>query len=272
MGLDMYLTGIVKYDKTVKLEEEVKDLTDKLNKIGEEITKKFSTENKGYIDDFIDKYEKYLRDDVRDDVVRKVIVVATDNLMDDEDIGFYIFNMFPITIMDLTKEEKKEILKGFKDLVNRLILTDTSKKIEEIRNILSEIEKKREELDYYIRPVIYWRKANMIHGWFYRHFCDSEYKCLKGMYVDYDDLLELKKTCEKVVELITNTVDDPYNFILTEGEVFEEVNKLLPPMSGFFFGNTDIDDSYLNKVKFTIKEIDKIPENMFDKFKYEASW
>ena len=272
MGLDMYLTGIINYEKTSKLEKEIEDLVTELNEVGSEVAKKFSTENKQYIDEFINKYKEYLKDNVKDKLVRKVIVTATEEMRNDDDIAFYIFNTFPITIIDLNKEKEKEILEDFKSLVDRLLLTDCDRGIQKIKTNLAKIEEKKNELGCHTRPIVYWRKANMIHSWFYRHFCINDKACLEGVYVDYDDLLKLRETCEEVVKLITDTVEDSYNFVLTEGEVFERVNELLPPMDGFFFGDTEINDNYLNKVKFTIKEINKIPEGVFDKFKYIANW
>lgn len=97
----------------------------------------------------------------------------------------------------------------------------------------------------YLHPTInvniaYWRKANAIHQWFISHCADDVDNC-QAIIVDIEDLHELKDTCERILNAPNN---------------IELMNRLLPPQSGFFFGETDLNDpdtltEYLENVKYT---------------------
>ena len=107
--------------------------------------------------------------------------------------------------------------------------------------------------------VAYWRKANAIHNWFVVNLIDTVDNC-KLSTVTYDDLIKLKTTCEKVLKNKNDT---------------EYILKNLPPVGGFFFGSTDIDENYIYDVETTIKHIDKILNELdfesYDLF-YEPWW
>lgn len=105
----------------------------------------------------------------------------------------------------------------------------------------------------------YWRKANQIHKWFVDHVQDGKDDC--GTYdVDEEKLRELRATCQHAIDT---------------GDA-----SLLPPQSGFFFGNTDIDDYYWDDLRNTIRQIDRIiladpPKGKgLDSvtFQYRSSW
>lgn len=97
----------------------------------------------------------------------------------------------------------------------------------------------------YLQPKIsvniaYWRKANAIHQWFISHCADNVDDC-RDIEVSLESLNELKETCEKILKA-------PNDINLME--------HLLPPQEGFFFGDTDLNDtdtlnSYLDHVKYT---------------------
>jgi hypothetical protein len=84
--------------------------------------------------------------------------------------------------------------------------------------------------------VGYWRKANAIHAWFVREVQNGVDECQEAN-VPLKKLEELLAICVKIVKNKSAKVAD----------------KLLPPQSGFFFGNTAIDDWYYNDLKNTIK-------------------
>lgn len=86
---------------------------------------------------------------------------------------------------------------------------------------------------------IYWRKANFVHYFFTHDYLDRGFEdddC-KEFPVSIEDLEELKERCEKV-----QNGSDP--------------RKLLPTMSGFFFGSTEYDDWYYEDIRFTKDEIE----------------
>ena len=98
--------------------------------------------------------------------------------------------------------------------------------------------------------VGYWRKDNHIHQWFVDNVQDGEDDCQK-YWVSKENLLKLKQTCEEVLK-------DP-----------SKKEDLLPTEEGFFFGDTDYDEYYLEGIKTTIKIIDRMFENEEEYVKIE---
>lgn len=112
--------------------------------------------------------------------------------------------------------------------------------------------------------VGYWRKANAIHNWFVNNCGEGEDTC-QQMYVSLEKLEELLDLCKQV----------------SKDHGLAQV--LLPTQSGFFFGSTEYDDWYFDKIEDTIKIIEPVIEflkNIKDKCKsndwwdvvYQASW
>ena len=110
--------------------------------------------------------------------------------------------------------------------------------------------------------VMYWRKANYIHGWFVDHVQNGNDDC-GTHYVDWDKLRELLLRCKKVIKaskLVDGTVfmgtvynkERPNGVVQrAPGTVIEDVavaKKLLPTRAGFFFGNNEYDEDYLDEV------------------------
>lgn len=114
-----------------------------------------------------------------------------------------------------------------------------------------------ERVSEIVEDVMYWRKANHIHGWFVENVQQGRDECQES-YVELHDLIELRDLCKKVLE--TKNTD------------------LLPITSGFFFGSKEVDDFYWEDTKATIKAIDdivseKAPEGaLAPSFYYQASW
>ena len=104
--------------------------------------------------------------------------------------------------------------------------------------------------------VAYWRKANAIHKW----FCDldgGKDEC-QSIYVTRENLVTLAELCRSA--LIHPAM----------------AASVLPPQAGFFFGSTEIDEWYMEDMKNTINQIDKIlesvPADSWVDFIYRASW
>lgn len=110
--------------------------------------------------------------------------------------------------------------------------------------------------------VMYWRKANHIHGWFVDNVQGGNDDC-RDYYVHPDKLDALLRTCEEVIKaskLVGGTVyagtvfdkEHPGGLALREaGRVIEDATvakKLLPPREGFFFGHHEYDEGYLADV------------------------
>lgn len=120
---------------------------------------------------------------------------------------------------------------------------------EDLKDVISAVE----NLDGYIDDVIYWRKANSIHGFFVREVQAGKDDC--GFYEVSRATLEcLLSLCETALE----TRD----------------GSLLPPTGGFFFGSTEVDDWYWHDIEGTRDSLIEILRDNDDKsrFWYSSSW
>jgi len=105
---------------------------------------------------------------------------------------------------------------------------------------------------------MYWRKANAIHRWFVEKIQDGVDNCAEYS-VSTEDLVELRDICKQVLA-------DP-----------SKADELLPTQSGFFFGSTEVDEWYLEDLKYTVERLDvllDLPEVKDYKinFYYSSSW
>jgi hypothetical protein len=102
--------------------------------------------------------------------------------------------------------------------------------------------------------VGYWRKANAIHNWFVWNVQNGEDDC-KPYFVGREELETLKGLCQQV---------------LNDNSLAED---LLPPTSGFFFGNTEVDEYYLDSLMKTVEIVDRtlaLPDAWW--IEYQSSW
>ena len=137
--------------------------------------------------------------------------------------------------------------------------------------------------------VGYWRKANQIHNWFVNNVQDGEDDC--DIYeVTKDQLKELVVVCNEVLEsckLENGTVAngqyldcsyDEFVTVLEDGQYIVDssvAERLLPTISGFFFGSENYDEYYLDAVKYTAELIkDLLNTTDFEKeiVMYHSSW
>lgn len=108
----------------------------------------------------------------------------------------------------------------------------------------------------------YWRKANAIHAWFVRECAGGVDECQPIRVAD-GKLRELKV----IIEFLFDIKDEP--------NAPEQIEKLLPTQSGFFFGNTDYDEWYWNDLQRTLDILNKaieLEENEDCSITYQASW
>lgn len=119
--------------------------------------------------------------------------------------------------------------------------------------------KKREDIDtnkisYIIEDCGYWRKANAIHKWFVDN--NGGVDNCEEIYIDIPELEDLLDRCDKIIKDHTMA------------------KELLPTNEGFFFGNQEYDEQYLNNIKDTkkiIKEALKSARGGAEIY-YQASW
>jgi hypothetical protein len=131
--------------------------------------------------------------------------------------------------------------------------------------------------------AIQWRKANQIHRWFVEELEGLENMERKA--VDADQLRALRSACETVLDTVTKgqPVEEPWpsgkgvtvtypNVTLDTAVALEN----LPPSSGFFFGQGDLDQWYVEDLEFTRDSITKLldhPSMQGDvEFTYHGWW
>ena len=113
--------------------------------------------------------------------------------------------------------------------------------------------------------VIYWRKANQIHGWFVDNLADGV-DIQQRIPVSRDNLVKLLDTCS----------------ILLDTRSIELAWELLPPMDGFFFqtggGPAQLNEGYWLDLQHAHEELSKLLEQITEENKwdynleYQASW
>ena len=101
----------------------------------------------------------------------------------------------------------------------------------------------------------YWRKANQIHKWFVDNVQDGNDDC-GTYYVSREQLTELRDLCKQVID----------NPTLAESR--------LPTANGFFFGSTSYGEGYMDDLKDTVEQLDKLLDPKYDRwdFNYHSSW
>ena len=142
---------------------------------------------------------------------------------------------------------------------------------------------KPERVSYVTEELMYWRKANQIHGWFTQN--TEELEPDVKYYVTKVDLEVLLETCKKVIELLETAPKTTTQVFggfkngeeyMVDVEVYDNdiLQDILPPTQGFFFGSDTIDDYYKETIMDTIKFLEEeLPTCDEDAdFEYYASW
>jgi hypothetical protein len=114
---------------------------------------------------------------------------------------------------------------------------------------------KPERIREIVEDVMDWRKANAVHGWIVEKVQGGVDDCGE-YYFSKEKMRELLEIVDKV--LIDNSL----------------AGDLLPPTTGFFFGSYDIDDYYLEDLKYTKEGLEKILKDNTtgDDYYYSSSW
>ena len=130
------------------------------------------------------------------------------------------------------------------------------KKSNRIASIFSEVQGLGRPKEVVVE-LMYWRKSNAIHKWFVDNVQNGIDECQES-YVEKEKLQHLYILIKQTLNLRT----------------IEAANTFLPPQSGFFFGSTDIDDSYWEDLEKTKETLEKILEADLGRWHiyYQASW
>lgn len=130
----------------------------------------------------------------------------------------------------------------------------------------------------------YWRKANQVHNWFIKNVQDGVDNCSE-YYVGSDKMKDLLSTCQQIkkhCKLVAGAITNGYTLeagikmpIVKEGMEMtnqEFAHKLLPTKSGFFFGNTDYDQYYMDDIDNTIEILEAAIKDENADYYYHSSW
>ena len=182
-------------------------------------------------------------------------------------LDMYLSKKTYVKQWDFQDEEKK-------------VKVDVTKNGEPLKGI------KSERISYVVEDVMYWRKANQIHGWFCSN-CDCVVDEVKYN-VSRTDLEVLLEACKQVIDVLNKC---PKKIIQVEGgwkdgepymvdletfdgdDVEEIIKEILPPTQGFFYGSYHIDNWYKQDIEDTIKFLEeelKTDDN--GEYEYYASW
>ncbi len=112
-------------------------------------------------------------------------------------------------------------------------------------------------ITYIIETVCDWRKANHIHDWFVQNCQDGEDDCREGEVT--------KKQLEELLDILNQIKKDK-----------TKASELLPTSEGFFFGETDCDESYYFENARTRKILKSLLEETTEswdvEYTYRSSW
>lgn len=180
------------------------------------------------------------------------------------------------------------------EIEDNIYLGDNKELLEEYKDYIVEIKYENFENTFYAlsEEVAYWRKANAIHNWFVCNVQNGNDDC--GTYeVKKEQLEKLLDTCKKVLKssvLVEGMIVNGYTVERDEkGKLIEKENlvkgekiydstiakELLPTIEGFFFGSTNYDQWYIEKLKETVEQVERILKDTdFDKYyiTYTGSW
>jgi hypothetical protein len=125
-----------------------------------------------------------------------------------------------------------------------------------------------ERITYIIENIAYWRKANAIHKWFVDNIQDGVDDC-KEYYININDIKKLIDVCKQVKESLESSYDSKTNSYLNT----KVAQELLPSQMGFFFGDTDYNEYYLEDINNTINQLEPLlKEKENEYFYYQSSW
>lgn len=149
------------------------------------------------------------------------------------------------------------------------------------------------KVSYIEEDVGYWRKANQIHNYIIKNFADGVDNC-HPVYLELSDLEQLLDVCKKVrksINLVDGKLIQSYTFNAQgekinnyiDGKVIEDTSvceELLPTQEGFFFGNTEYNEWYVEQIDYTIKMLKDVikeekkmrEDGIYNDYYYCASW
>lgn len=191
-----------------------------------------------------------------------------------------------------SKGKKDYTLQELKNFSNQISRKEEGEPYSELEQSLIDkgiVSKQGEYIEWYsaFSEIGYWRKANHIHEWFVKNVQNEIDDCdyYEVSKTQIQTLLELCKEVDKHSILVDGKITNGQRFengdwvdIKEDGKYIEDptvANALLPTSSGFFFGNTDYNEFYLDDIKYTITLLEEVLDTFDfenDYLVYSSSW
>lgn len=143
-----------------------------------------------------------------------------------------------------------------------------------------------EDLVWELDEIGYWRKANQVHNYFCIYGEEIEEARLYKL--NEDVLRQLLNRCIEIQNIAEITeglvsygkelINGEWQDMLTPGKIIknkQDIAKILPTCSGFFFGSTDYDEYYMRDIEQTEEIIRDVLESTNfenEEIYYLASW
>ena len=136
-------------------------------------------------------------------------------------------------------------------------LWDREKEREPVKNKIAEVipEVAALEVSHISVEAAYWRKANAIHAWFVKNCQEGVDEC-QNTHVDHEQL-------QTLLDVVNQVLEKP-----------ELAPTLLPTQSGFFFGDTEYGEYYIEDLKYTKERLELLLSEAYKgwDFIYRSSW
>lgn len=168
--------------------------------------------------------------------------------------------------MYLYKCKKEDYLrrKDSEDALSWMFVEAQCAKWERELPLLFKPQMTEECAEHQCKLAIFWRKANQVYGW----LVDNAGADLNGdvTLVTKEHILALRNACEQVIR----------DGIGPKGYIRKRVCKcLLPTTKGPFFGDYNYNNDYMDEVRYTLTELNKLIETTdFEKdvLLFTSSW
>jgi hypothetical protein len=189
--------------------------------------------------------------------------------------------------LDMYLEKCNRKAWGYKDFDIEDIKQNKPKLYEELKPYIHQRGSELFRWESLFEEVGYWRKASAIHKWFVDNVQNGEDDCCYHEVTkeQLENLLRICKTVKSLSELKNGWVKNGERFengmwcpMFEEGQTIvnsEVAAKLLPTQSGFFFGDTDYDQWYMQDIERTIEILTKVLDTTYfdvDMVVYCSSW
>ncbi len=285
MGLDQYLYRVKDMDKFKELFKSINDLINESDEKYKILSSEFKEKHADDIKLFKEKLIE-LSPDLREENIDRfgekllelVRIKLNPELESREAVNelllykiFLLVDTFELNedVRLLREKAINKIIPLLEDLVKRLNKKE-KENIIEFESLVNKFDRTLYKF-YSTREVVsYWRKANMIHGWFLKNVSWIEDNVttdvFKGSLLD-----KLITDIETVISLIEDNYDvNDYIIITKEDIVYDKILELFSK-SGYFFEPDIIDNIDYEIMKKTLADL-KDKYNRDDNYYYHASW